>query len=209
MKASGIVGTIFPRVAASFATALLILVLALPATAQVANDPRRDNDPIVIPPSETELVYRRFEGVPPQLRTVLRCAETWLSDFPIRVIRPDPTSRRMIVLAPCGSIVNQGIAFTIGRYWQPEPIEFIVAIPPRGLQNVRNPGRLDWHADTGTLTAVWSTDVCPSDEARHSYRYNGSESPFTLLRIERRQKEDCAGSQPWSLLWESPDWLAK
>jgi len=182
-------------------------LLSAPVSAQ--DDPGRDNDPIAIPPGQTELLYRHTGDVPRQLRTALRTCtyEHWLPDIPVRVIRPDPDRTQLIVLAPCGHITNQGTAFKVGRWWQPEPIEFIVAAEPVGFTTDRHPGSLAWHPDTQTLTATRVTDVCSGGEKRHSYRYNQFESPFTLLKVEYRPLVCNASAEPqWAVSWEAHDW---
>jgi len=193
----------------AIATALTVVALA-------QGDPRRNNDPIIIPKGETELKYQRAEDLPRQLRAALHRSmcryEPALADTPVRIVKPDPKAGPLIALVPCWDIVMRGAAFTIGRYWEPSPISFTVIEHLDGFMTTKNPGYLEWYADKEILTATHGTDMksCRGwDAVRYTYRYGGSvDSPFTLTKIERHVDE-CGTISPelWSTFWETPNWM--
>jgi hypothetical protein len=193
----------------------MIMAVALTMSALGQDDPRRNNDPIMIPKGETELQYRRPEDLPRQLRAALhrsRCSYQPAADLPLRIVKPDPNRESLVALVPCWGIVMQGAAFTIGRYWEPSPVSFAVMGYPDGFAASRHPGYLEWHADKGILTATQGTDLksCRGRDAlRYTYRSIDSiESPFVLTKIERHLDEcNTISAEPWSTFWETPNWV--
>jgi hypothetical protein len=186
--------------------AIAALVIASSALAQ--GDPRRGNDPIVIPKGKAEIQYRKPENVPRQLRTAVarQCDyKSRLDEFPIRVVRP-VSNGRLIALVPCGGIAVNSMAFAIGRWWTPSPISFVVKTNPNGFGITRAPGYLEWYTASKTLTATQFTDMAPSHEWRHTYRYVGHNFPFVLAKIEYCLKLFGAPDQPWISYWEAPTW---
>ena len=190
--------------------------LGSPESASKPDDPGPGTDPITLPRGQSELQFRRPGEIPRQLRRAISpCGyEHWLPDVPVKIIRPDADRDRLIAIAPCGSMIAHGTAFTIGQFWEPLPISFTVAASPTGFGITRYPGLLEWHADTRTLTATQFNDVCPYVQVRHTYRYEANDSPFyepndfpfILIRIEYRPNNCDPGDDPWLLKWEAPRW---
>jgi hypothetical protein len=80
--------------------AVILLCRSAVSSALAQGDPRRHDDPIIIPKDKTEIQYRKPEDIPRQLRAAIgeRCNyKSRLADLPIRIVRPD-TNGQLIAL---------------------------------------------------------------------------------------------------------------
>lgn len=194
------------RLKAIVCALLMCATMASNAFAQAG--PRTDFDPVIIPDGVTEIRYRKSEEIPRQLRNAIGPSCHYLSrldDLSIRVVRP-VRGGPLIALVPCDGMITRSIAFSMSRSTAPKAIEFVVGASPEGFGVTDDPGYLEWHSETQTLTATQFTDVTPGLELRHTYRHVGGIFPFVLIGIESRPKSFGSPDQPWTPNWEAPNW---
>jgi hypothetical protein len=202
------------------ACAIVLLVTALflhPLPGFAQDDPRGDNDPIIIPEGQTQVEYFHVEEMPRQLRRAFfsKCGQEqsdYLKDFPARIVKLSPRGR-IIALVPCGRIIVGGRAFAFGRWWEPTAVTFTVMAHPAGFTTSENPGFLEWHPESLALTATQGNDVIdckhPS-QVRHTYSSAYGNSHFVLTKVEAVPDRCGVGNSVEPVtLWETPVWREK
>lgn len=205
-----------------FRLILLLFTLLMPAAHAQDDSMRGPNDrpplgePIRFPRGETEIRIHDPKKLPPQLRDALKKAfckpEFWMKDIPVHIFRlKAERARPLVAVVPCDGISLRSRAYMFDRQWMPIPLSFPVIEPPSGIGATFAPGYLQWDAATKTMTAIATTDVCPSRQTRYTYRAEGFDpnetASWILLKAEQSPKE-CSGqlSKEWQVFWEAPEW---
>lgn len=157
-----------------------------------------------IPDNGQPLLIARLADIPAMLlpaiqRSGCRLGETMLATFPIHIFRPAAGSRPMATV-PCAGLVLHGRAFLLDG--AAEPMSFPVLAFADRLNETETPGLFFWDAQTKTLTALQSNDVCEGTVMRHTYRHGGGAfNGFALTKVERGRL-GCGFGENWQVIWE-------
>jgi hypothetical protein len=198
-------------------TIVAIALLLLGSLQTVA----QDGAPQFRYPRNDEIVrYERHANIPETLVTALRKLSCKLDDedlkgLPILAFRPMPGMGGYAVLATCRSIVRHSFMF-----WQrnprtePQPMWFVmpnVSGEP-GFGVTRSPGFLEWNAETKTLSALQTTDICPRVVGRTTYRLihgvgrDAAMPSWMLTKMETTHEPHCERSNDWTPYWAAAPW---
>jgi hypothetical protein len=70
---------------------------------------------------------------------------------------------------------------------------------------------MNWNAETKTITATQTTDICGAAIARHTYRHDSKvygSNGFVLVRVESGPVDGCGpNGTEWKVLWEAAPWV--
>ena len=73
---------------------------------------------------------------------------------------------------------------------------------PEGFGITDRPGWITREAETSTFLAVTGSDMKPSWEVRHTYKFDGTLG-FVVTRVEVK---GMPGHEEWTAVWETPRW---
>lgn len=125
---------------------------------------------------------------------------------PVRFVR---TANRRVAIVTCwGPLKSHQRVFDLSDLQRPVELQFPIAVPPVGFgASSAAPGFVTWEKETGLFRTETTSDVAYSSRERYTYRLDGGESGFVVLRVEVQRD----GVGEWITIWDAPRWsgLAK
>jgi hypothetical protein len=198
---------------------LLLLLGTLHALPQIAPSKQ-----LVFPRNEEIVRFERVADVPANVLSAFakigcQLSDARLRELPVLFFRPMPAGvgGGYVLLATCDGGVNAR-SFML---WQrtprtdPEPMWFVLpnVYGEPGFAVTLSPGFLRWNAETQTLIAEQSTDMCPNVLGRTTYRLIhgvGRDARFPswmLTKMETRTQEHCGDQgDNWKVYCEAAPW---
>jgi hypothetical protein len=119
---------------------------------------------------------------------------------PVRFIKP---GGRRLAIMHCWAIVGSHQVFDLSVLHRPRLIEFPSLTMPEGFGMTDWPGWLTWDRETWIFQAVTGSDMKPSWDARHTYRYDQHRG-FVIIRVEVK---GMPGYDEWTTIWQASPWL--
>jgi hypothetical protein len=110
-------------------------------------------------------------------------------------------SRRLGIVF-CPSIVGSHYVFDLSTLQKPRLIELPFATAPEGFGTTVRPGWITREKETSIFQAVTGTDMLPSWDTRHTYRFDENRG-FVVIRVEVQRTP---GPPEWITIWEAPRW---
>ncbi|TGN88525.1 hypothetical protein EOW77_0013450 [Bradyrhizobium yuanmingense] len=134
--------------------------------------------------------------------------EKGIKQIPLRFL---VERERRFVLVYCQWIVGSHLVFDLKDARHPKLVVFPFLAQNTGFGTTPRPGLITWRKEAGVFEAVTGTDMCPSSRLRHVYRLGRTEgftsgtSGFVLVGVDVTAR-GCGGDQPWSTVWQAPNW---
>jgi hypothetical protein len=122
-----------------------------------------------------------------------------IKEHPVRFTE---IARRRLAIVFCPSISGSHIVLDLSTLHKLRVLEFPFIEMPEGFGTTLRPGWLTWDKDSAIFQAVTGTDMKPSWDIRHTYRFDNYRG-FVLLRVEIK---GMPGYVEWMTLWEAPRW---
>lgn len=111
-------------------------------------------------------------------------------------------ARRRLAIAFCPSVAGSHIVLDLSTVHRPRVLEFPFLKMPEGIGTTLLPGWITWDKDSSIFQAVTGSDLKPSWDVRHTYRFDGYRG-FVLLRVEMK---GMPGYLEWMTIWHAPRW---
>ncbi|KRP99413.1 hypothetical protein AOQ72_12855 [Bradyrhizobium yuanmingense] len=134
--------------------------------------------------------------------------EKGMKEIPLRFL---VERERRLVLVYCQWILGSHLVFDLKDARHPKLVVFPFLAQNTGFGTTPRPGLITWRKEAGEFEAETGTDMCPSSRLRHVYRLGRTEgftsgtSSFVLVRVDVTAR-GCGGNQPWSTVWQAPNW---
>jgi hypothetical protein len=110
-------------------------------------------------------------------------------------------SRRLAIMY-CWSITGSHQVFDLSTLQRPRLIDFPFLKMPEGFGTTDRPGWITWEKDASIFQAITGSDMLPSWDTRHTYRFNEYWG-FVVIRVEVKR---IPGLDEWTTIWDAPRW---
>lgn len=109
---------------------------------------------------------------------------------------------RRLAIIFCHAIVGSHKVFDVTSLQRPALVSFPFMKMPAGFGTTDRPGWITREKETSTFLAVSGSDMKPSWDVRHTYRFD-EYLGFVVIRVEVK---GMPGYDEWAAVWETPRW---